>query len=94
MKHPSSLPNLSISFCICSVINNIFDQVEEHINSNSLIADFNMTALPDLYDHFVKLIKHLVCLNFVISLVKFSFVPASIQTNNKFFFFPNLNSDG
>ncbi|XP_078163571.1 callose synthase 3-like [Carex rostrata] len=43
-----------------NVINIIFDQVEEHINNNKLIADFNMRALPDLYEHFVKLIKHLM----------------------------------
>ncbi|KAJ4811740.1 Glucan synthase-like protein [Rhynchospora pubera] len=43
-----------------NVINNIFEQVEEHIADNKLITDFNMRALPDLYDHFVKLIKHLM----------------------------------
>lgn len=34
--------------------------VEKHIDDGKLITEFNMSALPSLYDHFVKLIKYLV----------------------------------
>ncbi|KAJ3706849.1 hypothetical protein LUZ61_010554 [Rhynchospora tenuis] len=43
-----------------NVINNIFEEVEEHIANKTLFTDFKMGFLPNLHDHFVKLIKHLM----------------------------------
>ncbi|WOL09761.1 callose synthase 3-like isoform X1 [Canna indica] len=42
------------------VIMKIFDEVDQHINSGTLISEFQMKALPDLYDLFVKLIHYLL----------------------------------
>ena len=42
------------------VINFIFSEVKKHIDQGDLIREYNMSALPLLYDHFVKLIKYLV----------------------------------
>ncbi|RYR49519.1 hypothetical protein Ahy_A07g036037 isoform A [Arachis hypogaea] len=39
------------------VINNIFGRVDEHINNGDLLTELNMSALPSLYDRFIKLIE-------------------------------------
>ncbi|KAI3699546.1 hypothetical protein L2E82_43940 [Cichorium intybus] len=41
------------------VINDIFEEVDKHIEEGDLVREFNMSALPILYDHLVKLIKYL-----------------------------------
>ncbi|GMH27282.1 hypothetical protein Nepgr_029125 [Nepenthes gracilis] len=41
------------------VIDEIFSRVDHHIHEGSLISELNMSALPSLYDQFVKLIGHL-----------------------------------
>ncbi|CAM8892739.1 unnamed protein product [Rhodiola kirilowii] len=42
------------------VIDLIFDEVDDHIKQGTLISEFKMNALPNLYAHFVKLIKCLL----------------------------------
>ncbi|KAF9621111.1 hypothetical protein IFM89_016605 [Coptis chinensis] len=42
------------------VIKDIFDEVDKHIEADTLISELKMSALPSLYDHFVKLIKILL----------------------------------
>nr|GEV80223.1 callose synthase 3 [Tanacetum cinerariifolium] len=42
------------------VINEIFEEVDKHIENGNLVRDFNMSALPILFDHVVKLIKYLL----------------------------------
>ncbi|PON48810.1 Glycosyl transferase [Parasponia andersonii] len=42
------------------VINFIFSEVDKHIGAGDLLTDFKMSALPTLYEHFVKLIKLLL----------------------------------
>ncbi|XP_057954435.1 callose synthase 3 [Malania oleifera] len=42
------------------VIYQIFDKVDEHIRVGDLITEYRMSALPGLYEHFVKLIKLLL----------------------------------
>ncbi|OVA03160.1 Glycosyl transferase [Macleaya cordata] len=42
------------------VINDIFSEVDKHIEEGTLISQLNMSALPSLYDHIVKLIVHLL----------------------------------
>ncbi|KAK9061500.1 hypothetical protein SSX86_018682 [Deinandra increscens subsp. villosa] len=42
------------------VINDIFTEVDKHIEDGSIVRDFNMSALPILYDHVVKLINYLL----------------------------------
>ncbi|KAK2998881.1 hypothetical protein RJ639_024246, partial [Escallonia herrerae] len=42
------------------VIECIFTKVDKHVGEGTLILEYNMSALPSLYDHFVKLIKYLV----------------------------------
>ncbi|KAF3452613.1 hypothetical protein FNV43_RR03046 [Rhamnella rubrinervis] len=42
------------------VIEYIFSEVDKHIEAGDLIKEFKMSALPSLYDHFVKLIKYLL----------------------------------
>ncbi|KAJ0019965.1 hypothetical protein Pint_31296 [Pistacia integerrima] len=42
------------------VIEYIFGEVEKHIEAGSLIKEYKMSALPSLYEHFVKLIKYLL----------------------------------
>jgi callose synthase len=42
------------------VIDHIFDEVDNHIQSGDLVTVFKMSALPSLYDLFVKLIECLV----------------------------------
>ncbi|XP_055817762.1 callose synthase 2 isoform X2 [Solanum dulcamara] len=41
------------------VIKEIFSKVDEHIDEGNLIKDFNMSALPTLYEQFVRLIDFL-----------------------------------
>lgn len=50
------------------MIKEIFSKVDEHIDEGNLIKDFNMSALPTLYEQFVRLIDFLV----IISYTKFS----------------------
>jgi len=38
----------------------MFDEVDKHIESDTLIVEFRMSALPNLYKQFVQLIKYLV----------------------------------
>lgn len=42
------------------VIEYIFSEVDKHIEAGNLISEYKMSALPSLYDLFVKLIKFLV----------------------------------
>ncbi|KAL9407347.1 hypothetical protein Peur_004319 [Populus x canadensis] len=42
------------------VIDFIFSEVNQHIDKGDLISEYKMSALPFLYDHFVKLIKYLL----------------------------------
>ncbi|MFS8011908.1 putative 1,3-beta-glucan synthase [Helianthus anomalus] len=42
------------------VINDIFLEVDKHIEDGDLVREFNMSALPTLYDHVVKLINYLL----------------------------------
>ncbi|KAH0907449.1 hypothetical protein HID58_039276 [Brassica napus] len=42
------------------VIEIIFSEVDKHIDTAALIQEYRMSALPSLYDHFVKLIKYLL----------------------------------
>jgi len=42
------------------VINQIFSEVDDHIAKDTLITDLKMSALPNLYNQFVRLIKLLV----------------------------------
>ncbi|KAI5600222.1 hypothetical protein BDE02_01G011600 [Populus trichocarpa] len=42
------------------VIDFIFSEVNKHIEDGDLISEYKMSALPFLYDHFVKLIKYLL----------------------------------
>ncbi|KAJ4849393.1 Callose synthase 3 [Turnera subulata] len=42
------------------VIDSIFSDVDKHIEAGDLITEYRMSALPDLYDQFVKLIKYLL----------------------------------
>lgn len=44
------------------MIKELFSKVDEHIEKGDLIPEFNMSALPSLYDHFVQLIEYLVCM--------------------------------
>lgn len=49
-------------FFFSSVIKELFSKVDEHIEKGDLIREFNMSALPSLYDQFVRLIEYLVCM--------------------------------
>ncbi|GJT09449.1 callose synthase 3 [Tanacetum coccineum] len=54
-----------IKFLVCGsremkVINEIFEEVDKHIENGNLVRDFKMSALPILYDHVVKLINYLL----------------------------------
>ncbi|KAJ4724123.1 Callose synthase [Melia azedarach] len=42
------------------VIEYIFSEFDKHIEAGDLISEYRMSALPGLYDHFVKLIKYLL----------------------------------
>ncbi|ESR59155.1 callose synthase 3 [Citrus sinensis] len=42
------------------VIDDIFSEVDRHIEAGNLISEYKMSSLPSLYDHFVKLIKYLL----------------------------------
>jgi hypothetical protein len=41
----------------------MFREVDNHIAAGTLIKEFKMSALPNLYGQFVELIKYLVILN-------------------------------
>lgn len=38
----------------------MFNEVDKHIESDTLIVEFRMSALPNLYKQFVQLINYLV----------------------------------
>ena len=38
----------------------MFNEVDKHIESDKLISEFKMSALPILYGQFVELIQYLV----------------------------------
>ncbi|KAL7120710.1 hypothetical protein ACP275_02G139200 [Erythranthe tilingii] len=42
------------------VINEIFSKVDHHIEQGDLLVEFNMSALPSLYEQFVQLIEYLM----------------------------------
>jgi callose synthase len=42
------------------VINDIFSKIDEHIEKETLITELNLSALPDLYGQFVRLIEYLL----------------------------------
>lgn len=48
------------------MIKEIFSKVDEHIADGNLIKDFNMSALPTLYEQFVRLIDFLVIIHYKI----------------------------
>lgn len=50
------------------MIQEIFSKVDEHIADGNLIKEFNMSALPTLYEQFVRLIDFLV----IVPYTKFS----------------------
>ncbi|XP_057515200.1 callose synthase 3-like [Amaranthus tricolor] len=43
-----------------TIIENIFNEVEKHIDEGDLVTEYKMSALPSLYDHFVKLMNCLL----------------------------------
>ncbi|XP_057473917.1 callose synthase 3 isoform X1 [Actinidia eriantha] len=43
-----------------NVIDYIFSEVDKHIEEGRLLIEYQMSALPSLYNHFVKLIKYLL----------------------------------
>lgn len=45
------------------IVNDIFKEVDKHIEDGNLVKEFKMSALPTLYDHVVKLITYLVCIS-------------------------------
>lgn len=45
---------------ISRVIDYIFLEVDKHVDAGDLLREYKMSALPILYDQFVKLIKYLV----------------------------------
>jgi hypothetical protein len=45
---------------VSRVINEIFFKVDDHIKEETLIRELNMSALPSLYEQFLKLIEYLV----------------------------------
>jgi hypothetical protein len=45
---------------VSRVINDIFSKVDNHILEDTVIRELNMKALPNLYEQFLMLIKHLV----------------------------------
>lgn len=57
---------ITMLFCLMKlltffrVIRKIFDEVDEHIEKETLIKELNMRFLPDLYGKFVELIDLLV----------------------------------
>lgn len=51
---------LKISFVCFRDINFIFSEVDKHIAEGDLITKLNLSALPTLFDHFVKLLNILV----------------------------------
>lgn len=53
------------------VIEYIFAEVEKHIEEGTLIKEYKMSALPSLYEHFVKLIKYLVNSKYNVALLFF-----------------------
>lgn len=48
------------------MINFIFSEVDKHIEDGTLISEYNMSALPSLCNHFVKLIAYLVVFNILL----------------------------
>ena len=42
------------------MIEDIFSEVDKHIDEGDLLSEYKMSALPSLYEHFVKLITYLV----------------------------------
>lgn len=42
------------------VIEYIFSEVDKHIAEDDLLTEYQLSALPSLYDLFVKLVKYLV----------------------------------
>lgn len=42
------------------VIESIFSEVDKHVEAGDLLIEYKMSALPSLYDQFVKLIKYLL----------------------------------
>lgn len=42
------------------VIEEIFNKIDEHIEKDDLLMEYNMSALPNLYKQFVTLIEYLV----------------------------------
>lgn len=37
----------------------MFDEVEKNISDGTLVSELDITALPSLYEHYVKLINYL-----------------------------------
>lgn len=69
------------------VIDYIFSEVDKHIEAGNLISEYKMSALPSLYDHFVKLIKYLVRSNvFVLWLCSSTIDPGMMVLNHPFSF--------
>ncbi|KMZ76284.1 Callose synthase, family GT48 [Zostera marina] len=60
----ASFRNIVISLVVGQrekeVIYAIFNAVDEHMENDTLMSEYNMSALPGLYNYFVKLIKCLI----------------------------------
>lgn len=51
---------LVLTVCVSRVIKEIFTSIDELIDNGKLTTELNMSALPNLYEQSVELIKHLV----------------------------------
>ena len=47
-------------FLTFRVLNEIFSKADEHVEKGDLTVEFQMGALPSLYEQFVQLIEYLV----------------------------------
>ncbi|CAN4114063.1 unnamed protein product [Withania somnifera] len=73
------------------VIEYIFSEVDKHIEAGDLISEFKMSALPNLYELFVKLIKYLIKRLYLLLTVKESAmdVPSNLEARRRISFFSN-----
>jgi len=51
------------------IIDKIFSEVDPHIEDGTIIREYKMSALPTLYDLFVKLIKYLVIFEILFGMI-------------------------
>lgn len=74
------------------VIDDIFSEVDRHIEAGNLISEYKMSSLPSLYDHFVKLIKYLVCTNVFLFWLFSSTIDLGMAVLNQLFSFLQLDN--